>query len=1013
MPPKRGIVQVSLATHSRSIYKRQSYSQSSMHKDKENEQQNVKSPAYNWDTAGSSDEDENHHQSGGVFSLSPCFDAVENYDEIENQPVPSFDELESEDTKFDFSSEYANDADVVLEVSSAEYEKTKSKFDELVKKVLALEQRKRELEEASKTGAPNSEELENIKAQLQRGNDRLIANGDVLDTFRVREEQTDNSEPQENVKPQWANLFSGLNRHRNKAGATPAQFYQHKANIISSLKTIYEPKEPTPTDDQFAEQSPLLLVDLLKHQKRGLKWMQFRERQEICGGILADDMGLGKTLSMISLILASLETKKLKKDKKQKALVAKWSKEHQRMPVKKMPKFRIFDDEDYDDQEDQAQEDKYEPHPNRPSPIEDAEISESEIEDEEDERGPYPSAGTLVVCPLSVMYQWAQEVASKVAPNTLKVLTFHGPNRHDISLEEFRSHDIVITSYHTVASEVGKLSNSSRLLAVQWNRLILDEAHIIRNVRTSCFKSVFLLRAHCRWALTGTPIQNKAIDVFALLRFLNVPHFKHLKQWKMMLNGGIHGHFRLSFIINPLMLRRTKQELQASGDMPLLPVLTVELVYVQLSEPEMAVYQILSAISQRIFTQFLMQREKGNSDLNYYSVYGQQKPQFITKSIEEKYAKIYERFLRSLGYNPQKKVKGIVILVLLLRLRQFCCHPCLLVKMFSDMDVSRSMDDLRSDVRQIGGPLQIDALKELENYVAGDCSCDVENEDPTDPLADSAEVDTKNPDLKENIKMADIETRLKIKEENITKDESETQEENKEVKMNIKVKVENIKKEESQNTEETKKENIKKGENVLSDLAGDMELLNINNPIFNTSQPSTKLKIVIQKLQSILEGTTDKVIVVSQWTSFLDIIREYLNEHEWQTLDFNGKMDATEREVVLKDFNVIQNNKRILLLSLTSGGVGLNLNVANHLLLVDLHWNPQLERQAQDRIYRYGQQKPTFIYRFMCQDTVEQRIKALQDYKLEIANVVLQPDQSASSAGGDLNMEDLKKLFLM
>ncbi|XP_026845419.1 uncharacterized protein LOC6595783 [Drosophila persimilis] len=130
--------------------------------------------------------------------------------------------------KFDFSSEYANDADVILEVSSAEYEKTMSKFDELVKKVLALEHRKRELEGASKTGASNSE-----------GNDRLIENGDILETPRVSKEQTGNSEPQENVKPQWANLFSGLNRHRNKAGATPDQFYQHKANIISTRKVLW------------------------------------------------------------------------------------------------------------------------------------------------------------------------------------------------------------------------------------------------------------------------------------------------------------------------------------------------------------------------------------------------------------------------------------------------------------------------------------------------------------------------------------------------------------------------------------------------------------------------------------------------------------------------------------------------------------------------------------------------------------------------------------------------------
>lgn len=55
----------------------------------------------------------------------------------------------------------------------------------------------------------------------------------------------------------------------------------------------------------------------------------------------------------------------------------------------------------------------------------------------------------------------------------------------------------------------------------------------------------------------------------------------------------------------------------------------------------------------------------------------------------------------------------------------------------------------------------------------------------------------------------------------------------------------------------------------------------------------------------------------------------------------------------------------MLLLSLTAGGVGLNLVGANHLMLVDLHWNPQLEKQACDRIYRIGQTKAVFIYRFV------------------------------------------------
>lgn len=65
----------------------------------------------------------------------------------------------------------------------------------------------------------------------------------------------------------------------------------------------------------------------------------------------------------------------------------------------------------------------------------------------------------------------------------------------------------------------------------------------------------------------------------------------------------------------------------------------------------------------------------------------------------------------------------------------------------------------------------------------------------------------------------------------------------------------------------------------------------------------------------------------------------------------------------MDSFNTSNNKPKILLLSLTAGGVGLNLVGGNHLLLIDIHWNPQLEVQAQDRIYRFGQKKNVFIYK--------------------------------------------------
>lgn len=203
----------------------------------------------------------------------------------------------------------------------------------------------------------------------------------------------------------------------------------------------------------------------------------------------------------------------------------------------------------------------------------------------------------------------------------------------------------------------------------------------------------------------------------------------------------------------------------------------------------------------------------------------------------------------------------------------------------------------------------------------------------------------------------------------------------------------------------------------LNSVEATMRLLQPSNPIFDFARPSAKLQLIFDTLKQLLHDTNDKIIVVSEWTSYLRLIKDHLELVGHETLDFNGTIDAKERSKTLNEFNNVNNNKRILLLSLKAGGVGLNLNVANHLLLADLHWNPQLERQAQDRIYRYGQLKPSFIYRFMCKDTIEQRIKALQDYKIEIANVVLERDASAPAGaartGNALTLNDYKKLFGM
>lgn len=102
---------------------------------------------------------------------------------------------------------------------------------------------------------------------------------------------------------------------------------------------------------------------------------------------------------------------------------------------------------------------------------------------------------------------------------------------------------------------------------------------------------------------------------------------------------------------------------------------------------------------------------------------------------------------------------------------------------------------------------------------------------------------------------------------------------------------------------------------------------------------------------------------------------------------------------------------QVMLLSLTAGGVGLNLIGGNHLIVMDPHWNPQLELQAHDRIYRMGQKKSVHIYKVLCEDTIEERIKLLQEKKLSIAQDVLSGVKRTTNS--KLTIDDMKSLFGM
>ena len=171
-----------------------------------------------------------------------------------------------------------------------------------------------------------------------------------------------------------------------------------------------------------------------------------------------------------------------------------------------------------------------------------------------------------------------------------------------------------------------------------------------------------------------------------------------------------------------------------------------------------------------------------------------------------------------------------------------------------------------------------------------------------------------------------------------------------------------------------------------------------------TVDDSAKLELLFPYLLEANEGG-QKTLVFSQFTSFLAIVRVMLDgagiAYEYLDGKTRNRQEKVER---------FQNdpNCKLFLISLKAGGVGLNLTAAEYVFLLDPWWNPAVEAQAIDRAHRIGQTKPVFAYRIIAKNTVEEKVLELQKTKRDLADAILNADNSVIS---NLKREDLEMLL--
>ncbi|XP_053912192.1 transcription termination factor 2 isoform X2 [Cuculus canorus] len=624
-----------------------------------------------------------------------------------------------------------------------------------------------------------------------------------------------------------------------------------------AINHLHKSLESCPTEQTTAENPSGLKVPLLPHQKQALAWLLWRESQRPCGGILADDMGLGKTLTMIALILTQ---KQLNTEKRKEEKLEIWLSKNDSAVI--------------------------------------------------------PSHSTLIICPASLIHHWKKEIDRRVSYGKLRVCLYHGSNREKHA-EVLTGYDIVVTTYSLLSKEVptskeeGEVpaedhdvrsgsSPCSPLLRIAWARIILDEAHNIKNPKIQTSIAVCKLRASARWAVTGTPIQNNLLDMYSLLRFLRCSPFDEYKVWKYQVdNNTKKGGERLSLLTRSLLLRRTKDQLDSAGK-PLvaLPQRSTQLHQLKLSPEEQSVYNVLFARSRSTLQSYLQRQEQKNEGREYAG------------------GNPFERVAQDFGINQKEFLAGsqsapqvsstVHVLSMLLRLRQCCCHLSLL-------KVALDQTNLHSEGLTLSIEEQLSALTLTE---------------------------LQTPDYKSTV--------------------------------------------------------------YLSGTA-------FKTDLFEITRESTKIAHLLAELKTIQSHSEpQKSVVVSQWTSMLKVVSVHLQRLGLKYATVDGSVNPKQRMDVVEEFNNNPRGPQVLLVSLLAGGVGLNLTGGNHLFLLDMHWNPALEDQACDRIYRVGQQKDVVIHRFVCEGTVEEKILQLQRSKKVLAQQVL---SGKGETFTKLTLDDLKNLF--
>ena len=166
-------------------------------------------------------------------------------------------------------------------------------------------------------------------------------------------------------------------------------------------------------------------------------------------------------------------------------------------------------------------------------------------------------------------------------------------------------------------------------------------------------------------------------------------------------------------------------------------------------------------------------------------------------------------------------------------------------------------------------------------------------------------------------------------------------------------------------------------------------------------EESSKIAALRDLLTSLSSRVDNRVLIFSQFTSFLSQVGKMMKDAGFEYLYLDGQTPLEERQNLVDSFQT--GDSQFFLISLKAGGLGLNLTAANYVILMDPWWNPSIEDQATDRAHRIGQERNVTVIRLVSANTIEEKILKLHDQKQDLSDKVLE----GTSTSASLSMDDI------